>query len=131
MTKKGFKQEDSKENKVADPILSKYKAPTVKADAVILNEEQERKKRVLKEKQRVKGRIIPKRGEEEHERSLVLIATKGVVQLFNTVSEFQTNESKQARQELKDKNQKYSDIIQKTGEGQYANRSNKSIIEKL
>ena len=59
----------------------------------------------------MQGRIIPSRGDEQHERNLVLIATKGVVTLFNTVSEYQSNSAKEARQEIKDKNQKYSDII--------------------
>ena len=72
---------------------------------------------------------MPKRGEEDHERSLVLIATKGVVQLFNTVSEFQTSQQKQALDEIKAKKQKYSEILSKTGE--YKNTSNKAIVEKL
>ena len=61
----------------------------------------------------------------------MLVATKGVVQLFNTVSEFQTNEQRQAQQELKDKNKRYSDIVQKTGEGMYKNTSNQAILAKL
>ena len=35
------------------------------------------------------GRSIPDAKEEEYERELQVIATKGVIQLFNTVSEFQ------------------------------------------
>ena len=70
-------------------------------------------------------------GNEQYERELVLIATKGVVQLFNTVSEFQTNEQKQVMNEINEKNQKYSDMIQNTGAGHYQNTSNKSIVERL
>ena len=77
----------------------------------------------------MQGRKVPDRTEEKHERSLILIATKGVVQLFNTVSEFQVTNEKQALREEKDKNVKYSEMIQNTGN--YANTSNKNIIEKL
>ena len=77
----------------------------------------------------MQGRKVPSRDDEKHERSLVLVATKGVVQLFNTVSDFQVTNQKEAIREEKEKNVKYSEMIQKTG--QYANTSNKSIIEKL
>ena len=43
------------------------------------------KKRVETEKKRMQGRKVPSRGEEKYERNLMLVATKGVVQLFNTV----------------------------------------------
>ena len=81
-------EEDTKQKSESEPILSKYKAPSTKADKQIAEEEEERKKRVLKEKQRMQGKVIPSRGDEQHERNLVLIATKGVVTLFNTVSEY-------------------------------------------
>ena len=68
-------------------------------------------KQQLKDKIRRQGRTMPKQGEEQHERSLMLIATKGVVQLFNSVSEFQTSEQKQAREELKAKNKKFSEMV--------------------
>jgi hypothetical protein len=42
----------------------------------------------LKEKQRLQGFKIPTVDEEDYEKELVRIATKGVVELFNTVSEF-------------------------------------------
>ena len=79
----------------------------------------------------MQGRVIPSRNEEQHERSLVLIATKGVVQLFNTVSDFQTTTKKEILKEEKQKNIRYAEMIQKTGENQYNNTSNKAIIEKL
>jgi hypothetical protein len=37
------------------------------------------------------GRHIPTVDDEEQERELQIIAAKGVVQLFNTVAEFQTS----------------------------------------
>ena len=124
-------EEDRKEDKTDEPILSKYKKPMTKADEAKLQEKKEKANRLLKEKQRIQGRNKPILGEEDHERSLMLIATKGVVQLFNTVSEFQASEQKQAQKELNDKNMKFSDAVLKTGEGQYKNSSNKSIVEKL
>ena len=59
----------------------------------------------------MQGRKVPSRDEDKHERSLVLIATKGVVQLFNTVSDFQVTGQKQALKEEKDKDIKYSQMI--------------------
>lgn len=44
------------------------------------------------------GRHIPTVDDEDHERELQIIATKGVVQLFNTVSEFQVQQHKEAMQ---------------------------------
>ena len=49
---------------------------------------QEKKKTALKEKQRLMGRRIPTKEDSEKERNLAIIATKGVVQLFNAVAEF-------------------------------------------
>ena len=34
------------------------------------------------------GRVIPTKADTEHERGLQIVATKGVVQLFNAVAEF-------------------------------------------
>ena len=57
-----------------------------------------RKKRIIKEQIRLMGRHIPTAEDEDHERELQIIATKGVVQLFNTVAEFQTAQQKEALQ---------------------------------
>ena len=70
------------------PILSKYRNPATKVDQATADETALRSKRLLKEKIRSQGRVKPVMGNEQYERDLVLIATKGVVQLFNTVSEF-------------------------------------------
>ena len=58
------------------------------------------------------------------------IATKGVVQLFNTVSEYQTDQQKAVVQEIHEKQEKYSKILSDMGKDQ-VNSSNKKIIEKL
>lgn len=57
-------------------------------DAKIAQEEADNKKRLLKEQRRLMGRLLPTKGENEHERALQIIATKGVVQLFNAVAEY-------------------------------------------
>lgn len=60
------------------------------------------------------------------------IATKGVVELFNTVREFQSNTLKEARQEQKEKDLKYQQAVQAVGTGGgYTNTSNQNIIKKL
>ena len=73
---------------ISDATLSKYKKKTREADEKIAKEDEEQKKRIKKEQQRLLGRVIPTKSEMEHERSLQIIATKGVVQLFNAVAEF-------------------------------------------
>ena len=77
-----------KKTKRVDPILSKYKAPINKAEEALRQEDLLKAKKLEKEKIRMQGRKIPKAIEQEYERSLMLVATKGVVQLFNSVSEF-------------------------------------------
>ena len=88
-------------------------------------------KKKEKETVRAQGRKIPQAGEADHERGLMTVATKGVVQLFNSVAEYQTNEQRQVREEIKLKNKKFSDMVKQTGEGMYANTSNQSIVAKL
>lgn len=107
----------TEDHTAAAPILSKYKGPINKAEDAIREEELERAKKIAKEVIHSQGRKLPQRGEEDYERNLVLVATRGVVQLFNTVSEYQTNEQKEARDEIRTKNQKFSDMVKSTGEG--------------
>lgn len=57
------------------------------------------------------GRIIPSKDNNEHERELQILATKGVVQLFNAVAEFQADLTKDAMREDKEKKQKTSKMI--------------------
>lgn len=42
-----------------------------------------------KEKAKHMGRVMPRLDQEEHERELMRIATKGIVELFQTVADFQ------------------------------------------
>ena len=81
------------------PILSKYKKPAAVAQAEKTKEDEEKEKRLRRDLQRAQGRKMPSKADEEHERNLVRIATKGVVELFNTVREFQSNTIKEAKQE--------------------------------
>ena len=80
------------------PILAKYKRPSKEVTEEQRKESELRQKRLEKEKIRLMGRHIPTGEDEEHERELQIIATRGVVQLFNTVSEFQVQQHKEAVQ---------------------------------
>ena len=51
------------------------------------------------------GRRIPTKAENEHERDLQIIATKGVVQLFNAVADFQNSLEKEAFKQEKEMKQ--------------------------
>ncbi len=72
----------------AEPVLAKYKKKARDIEASKIKDEKDRRKRALKEKQRLMGRVMPSKTDMEHERELQIIATKGVVQLFNAVAEF-------------------------------------------
>ncbi len=61
------------------------------------------------------GRRIPTADDEEHERELQIIATRGVVQLFNTVSEFQLTQHKEAVQAQQEVKAKTAKLIQAVG----------------
>ena len=60
------------------------------------DKEKDRKLRLLREKLRTMGRVLPSKDDLERERELQIIATKGVVQLFNAVAEFQADLTKTA-----------------------------------
>lgn len=87
------------------PILAKYKRPAKEVTAELKKENELKQKRLEKEKIRLMGRHLPTVEDEDHERELQVVATKGginlaliliVVQLFNTVSEFQVTQHKEA-----------------------------------
>ena len=59
--------------------MAKYKKKARDLDELKAKEESERKKAALKEKQRLMGRRIPTKEDNEKDRSLAIIATKGVV----------------------------------------------------
>lgn len=122
--------QDGTEPAKAEPILSKYRKPAADAERERKEEEAARLQRIKKEKQRLQGRVLPRKEDEEHERNLIRMATKGVVQLFNTVAEFQSSEKKEVHKEVVAQKTKYSRILEATGDA-YANTSNKKIIEKL
>ena len=69
-------------------ILAKYQKKARDLAEQKEREAAEHKRRILKEKMRLLGRVIPTKDEAERERELQIIATKGVIQLFNAVSEF-------------------------------------------
>ena len=69
-------------------VLVKYKKKERDIEERKAEEDAELKKRQAKERQRLMGRRLPTKDDNEHERELQIIATKGVVQLFNAVAEF-------------------------------------------
>ena len=61
------------------------------------------------------GRLLPTKADNEHERNLQIIATKGVVQLFNAVAEYQTSVVKEQLVEAKEKRNARTAVINATG----------------
>ena len=95
-----------------ETVLVKYKKKERDLEQQKAKEDGEHKKRILKEKQRLMGRRIPTADDNEHERGLQIIATKGVVQLFNAVAEFQNTMEKEAFKEDREKRRMKSEAIQ-------------------
>jgi hypothetical protein len=62
-----------------DVTLLKYKKKARDLDEKLAQEDADHKKRILKEQRRLLGRLLPTKADTEHERSLQIIATKGVV----------------------------------------------------
>ena len=60
-------------------VLVKYKKKERDIEEKKAEEDAELKKRQAKEKQRLMGRRLPTKDDNEHERELQIIATKGVV----------------------------------------------------
>lgn len=92
----------------SEPILAKYKKRAREVEEERVKTEADAKKRAIKEKQRLMGRVIPTKLTNEKERELAIIATKGVVQLFNAVTEFQGSVRKEAMKEEQEKKEKKS-----------------------
>ncbi len=63
------------------------------------------------------GRHLPTSLDEPHERELAIIATKGVVQLFNTVAEFQLSQHKEAVAAQQEAKAKTTKMIEAVGTG--------------
>lgn len=98
-----------------ETILAKYKKKSRDLAEQKAKEDSEKRKAALKERQRLMGRRIPTKEDAERERELAIIATKGVVQLFNAVAEFQSSVSKEAAQEEREKKKMKADLIQSVG----------------
>lgn len=80
------------------------------------------------------GRHIPTAEDEAHERELQIVATKGVVQLFNTVSDFQLTQHKEAVQASLDQKAKTTKIINAVGSDKVTAgmpSSNERIIQQI
>ena len=72
------------------------------------------------------------KADEEYERGLQIIATKGVVQLFNAVSEYQTNVLKETLAEERQKKETRKDFINATGTDKNSGAIGfGSVIEKI
>ena len=95
------------DEKEQEPILAKYKKPSKEVKKEQEEERDLKQKRKQKEEQRIMGRHIPTADDDPHKRELQIIACKGgknqkyltfgiVVQLFNTVTEFQSTSQKEA-----------------------------------
>lgn len=61
------------------PVLPKYKKKERDLNETIAQQDAETKKRYQKEQMRLMGRAIPNKHDDEKERALQIIATKGVV----------------------------------------------------
>ena len=83
------------------------------------------------------GRRIPMKGDkdqEERERRLAIIATKGVVQLFNAVAEFQTSVQKEADEDERYKKKLYQEKIADVGKDKNTGAvgfNSQALIEKI
>lgn len=80
------------------------------------------------------GRRIPTKEDAEKERSLAIIATRGVVQLFNAVAEFQTSVTKEANQDLLVKKKIAAEKIQDVGKDKQPGMvsfNSQAMIEKI
>ena len=67
------------------------------------------------------GRRMPTKDDNEHERELQIIATKGVVQLFNAVAEFQNSLEKEAFDKEREKRRQKTEAIQAVGKDKNTN----------
>lgn len=78
------------------------------------------------------GRVVPTREDMDYERELQIIATKGVVQLFNAVAEFQADLTKEAMREDREQKQRTAKMINSVGSDKKVVGTNfNSLIEKI
>jgi len=106
-----FKKVMNKKVDQEDPVLSKYKKPVTDLDLATLKEKEEQKKRREKEVKKQQGYHKPTKEDEERERELAIVATRGLVTLFNSVSEHQTVKLKENLKEQREQNDRRMDIL--------------------
>ena len=80
------------------------------------------------------GRRIPTKDDAEKERELAIIATRGVVQLFNAVAEFQNSVEREADKEEREKRRIQQEKIQEVGKDKQTGAvgfNSMALIEKI
>ena len=80
------------------------------------------------------GRRIPTKADAEKERALAIIATRGVVQLFNAVSEFQVSVENEAAKDQIAKKKMYREKLADVGKDKQAGAASfnsQAMIEKI
>lgn len=93
-----------------------------------LKEKEMKLRLVVKDKIRRQGRTIPSKEENDYERNLQMIATKGVVRLFNAVSHQQT----EIKREIVKNDRIKNDVMTKKLEMDKSKlNSNDTIIKKI
>jgi hypothetical protein len=111
-----------------NPILSKNLRP-FKNLAKSLEEQKSKKEKLLtSEKLRKQGRVFPSLDENEYEKNLQMIATKGVVRLFNAVSHQQTEIK---REHVKDEQLRKEFVSKKLEMDKGKVNSNDTIVRKI
>ena len=80
------------------------------------------------------GRRIPTKDDAEKERNLAIIATRGVVQLFNAVAEFQTQVTREAAKDDLEKKRIYREKIDEVGKDKQTGAvgfNSRQLIDKI
>ena len=80
------------------------------------------------------GRRIPTKDDAEKERELAIIATRGVVQLFNAVAEFQNSVEREAEKDERQKRRIQQEKIQEVGKDKNTGAvgfNSMALIEKI
>ena len=80
------------------------------------------------------GRRIPTKEDNERDRTLAIIATKGVVQLFNAVADFQNTVSREANEDDKAKKKINKERLEQVGKSKVTGAvgfNSQALIEKI
>lgn len=110
------------------PILSKNSRPFKNLEREKKQNLERRQKLQEGEKRRLQGRVYPNKEEAEYEKNLQIIATKGVVRLFNAVSHQQTEIR---REHIKDEQLKREFVAKKMELDKSKVNSNDTIVKKI